>query len=253
MRRVENMTQLFDKLNDLKSVFSYGQKIIPIIQSLIDFMKETVPLLETINKSIADSTNKIPKAQDQINNVTNATELATTEILDIVDVISDDIQKIEATVTILEEKEKFKTDIRNKLRGHLAGNSEALQLLDEYEKENVVSVTISGLLESFQKIKNDAYNITLSLQVQDVTAQQLAAVNHLIESVQDKLASLINDLSDTEMKQTDDGSGIVAPEGATFDPNARYEKSGDGQKMVDSILNDQKSKQSQDDIDKLFS
>lgn len=252
MKRVENMTQLFDKLNDLKSVFSYGQKIIPIIQSLIDFMKETVPLLETINKSIADSTNKIPKAQDQINNVTSAHELATTEILDIVDIISDDILSIENRVKEIGEAENRKSEIRSRLRNHLAGDEEGLALLEEYEKESFINDNIDELVKSFQKIKDDAYNITLSLQVQDVTAQQLAAVNHLIESVQDKLASLILDLSDADLKEIQE-EGMIAPEGATFDPNARYNKDGEGQKMVDTILNDQKAKQSQDDIDKLFS
>lgn len=250
MKRVENMTQLFDKLNDLKSVFSYGQKIIPIIQSLIDFMKETVPLLETINKSIAESTSKIPRAQDQINNITNATEMATTEILDIVDIISDDIQKVENSVKEIDEKEKKRTEIRKKLRDLLNGNPEGLALLDEYEKDDFMSHTITDLLESFQKIKNDAYNITLSLQVQDVTAQQLAAVNHLIDSVQGKLASLINDLTDGDSVQ--DIEKVITPALGTFDPNANYEKSGQKQVEADSIIQESKNKQSQDDIDKLF-
>jgi chemotaxis regulatin CheY-phosphate phosphatase CheZ len=251
MKQVENMTQLFDKLNDLKSVFSYGQKIIPIIQSLIDFMKDTVPLLETINKSIADSTNKIPKAQDQINNVTNAHELATTEILDIVDIISDEVIKMENVAKEVAEKEKKKIEILGKLKDLLNGNNEAMQLLDEYDQYNDIESSVEKLLGSFNKIKDDAYNITISLQVQDVTAQQLAAVNHLIESVQDKLASLILDLTDAELQQNDDN--YVVPEGVAFDPNARYEKDHTNQETADSIINDQKSKQSQDDIDKLFS
>ena len=102
-----NMTQLFNKLNDLKAVFTYGQKIIPIIQNLVDFMKETIPLLETINNSIADSTSKIPKASHQINNVTHANEMATTEILDLVDVISNETSKIE-------ERFKKEDEIKNK-------------------------------------------------------------------------------------------------------------------------------------------
>jgi chemotaxis regulatin CheY-phosphate phosphatase CheZ len=252
MKQVENMTQLFDKLNDLKSVFSYGQKIIPIIQSLIDFMKDTVPLLETINKSIAESTNKIPKAQDQINNVTSAHELATTEILDIVDIISDDILKMENTVKEIAEKEKKKTEILVKLTEYLKDTPDALALLDEYDKYNNLEDVVEGLLTAFHKIKDDAYNITISLQVQDVTAQQLAAVNHLIESVQDKLASLILDLTDAELQEIKEDNYVV-PEGVAFNPNARYLKDHNNQQTVDTIMNDQKSKQSQDDIDKLFS
>ena len=95
MMSSENMSQLFAKLNDLKKVFTYGEKLIPVIQSLGEFMKETVPLLENINKSIAESTSKIPKASNQIQNVTSATEMATTEILDLVDVLNADLESIE--------------------------------------------------------------------------------------------------------------------------------------------------------------
>ena len=87
MKHVSNMTDLFERLNELKVVFRYSEKLIPIIQNLMDFMKETVPLLEDINSSLVESTSKIPKASDQINNISSATELATTEILDIVDIV----------------------------------------------------------------------------------------------------------------------------------------------------------------------
>ena len=49
MKHVSNMTELFDRLNELKVVFRYSEKLIPIIQNLMDFMKDTVPLLEDIN------------------------------------------------------------------------------------------------------------------------------------------------------------------------------------------------------------
>ena len=77
-----NMKEIFGKIDDLKSVFKIGERILPILQSLIDFMGEIIPLLENINTSISDSTNQMPKVSHQINNVTSATELATTEILD---------------------------------------------------------------------------------------------------------------------------------------------------------------------------
>lgn len=91
----KNMNQVFSKLSDLKYVFHFGEKLIPIIQSIIEFMRDVVPLLENINQSITDSTNDIPKASHQINNVTSATELATTEILDLVDSISGSLTNME--------------------------------------------------------------------------------------------------------------------------------------------------------------
>ena len=76
------------KLRELKALFSVGEKIIPSIQKLVDFINEMSPLLVHINNSIEESNSKIPKATDHIVDVTNATELATTEILDSVVVCS---------------------------------------------------------------------------------------------------------------------------------------------------------------------
>jgi len=252
MKQLKNMTDLFDRLNDLKIAFSYGEKYIPIIQSIIDFMKETVPLLENINSSISDTTNKIPKAKDQINNVSNATELATTEILDIVDSISLEVEKVESDVKAILAKEEEKKKIWIQIKDLLLKNSESENLIVKYEELDLVHLEIPKVLGVFNKTRNDVNNIALSLQVQDITSQQLAAVNHLIESVREKLASLIFHLNESEVKEADIAK-ISAPVGATFDPDAEYTKSKEKQDVADVLVNNNFTKTSQDEIDKLFS
>ena len=248
-----NMTQLFNKLNDLKSVFTYGQKIIPIIQNLVDFMKETIPLLENINNSIADSTSKIPKASHQISNVTHATELATTEILDLVDVISNETTKIETRLKSETEILNKSNELIDKLVAINSGNKEALDHLSELKALNDQMTTPPEVFESIDKIKSDAYNITISLQVQDITAQQLAAVNHLIESVQQKLSELIVEIQEAEIRDREPASlEIDAPTDAAFNPNARYKRNGDSQKIADELV-EVNNNASQAEIDKLFS
>lgn len=255
MKKVTNMTELFEKLNDLKAVFSYGQKIIPVLQSLIDFMRDTVPLLETVNNSIAESTRQIPKASHHITDVTSATELATTEILDIVDIISGEIDQLEANLNSEKEKIIKRKVIFAKLQSQLPDTEENKALVEEYLSYNA-SVEAHGVIaEILQNTKNNVFNITLSLQVQDITSQQLAAVNHLIENVQDKLASLINDLETNDFHNDDppetDDLRISAPQNSTFNPDAKYDKSTTSQDIADSIVKNTKT--SQDEIDKLFS
>ena len=101
-------------------------------------------------------------------------------------------------------------------------------------------------------MKNDANDITISLQVQDITAQQLATVNHLIDSVQEKLSSLISDFDKNHFVEPhDDSLGISV--NATFNPGARYSKSNIAQQEVDSIFKSNKVETaSQEEIDKLF-
>ena len=248
MIRTENMAQLFSKLNDLKKVFSYGEKLIPIIHSLGEFMKETVPLLENINRSIAESTSKIPKATNQIQSVTNATELATTEILDLVDSLNSDLTDIEKTMVDILAKETDKTDFLVSLIP-LLNKQDAEIFIKDFLNKNSSSEKLGQLLMQVGKMKNDSNSIALSLQVQDITSQQLATVNHLMESVQERLASLIQDFDNTKISDHDI---LNIPEGASFDPNARYSKSEVPQQEVDSIFSKEMQTASQAEIDKLF-
>mgnify|MGYP000308827752 FL=1 len=249
MMRSENLSQLFSKLDDLKKVFTYGEKLIPVIQSLGEFMKETVPLLENINRSIAESTSKIPKATNQIQNVTSATEMATTEILDLVDSLNDDLTDIEKTMVEVLAKETDKKDFLMSLIPMLKKENAELFIKDFLNK-NCSTEKLGVLLLQVGKMKNDSNSIALSLQVQDITSQQLATVNHLIESVQERLSSLIEDFDNTKIIEGQDNLNI--PEGASFDPNARYSKSLVPQQEVDSIFSKEMQTASQAEIDKLF-
>ncbi len=251
MSQESTMVKLFEKLDDLKSVFVYGQKIIPVIHSLLDFMKETVPLLENINQSIAESTNKIPKASHHIADVTNATELATTEILDLVDTISDGLQKIENEVNAVLETEKESITYIDEVIELVKDNSKAVEKLLVLKDKLDSKKVITNLIENISKIRDDAYNITISLQVQDITSQQLAAVNHLIESVQDKLSSLVSNLSEAELKEIQSHNPETF-ENVTFDPDAKYSKETAKQDMADTLVIE-KHNASQAEIDKLFS
>ena len=251
MMSPENMSQLFSKLDDLKKVFSYGERLIPVVHSLGEFMRDTVPLLANINRSIAESNSKIPKATNQIQNVTNATEMATTEILDLVDLLNTDLSGIEKSMLKILTMESDKNDFLTGLIPML-NRPDAESYINNFIKENSSAEELGELLLQVGKMKTDTESIAISLQVQDITTQQLAAVNHLIESVQERLASLIDDFSSTKMNVSKD-LDINIPEGVSFDPNARYTKSDASQQEADSIFNNEIQTASQEEIDKLFS
>ncbi len=250
-----NMSNIFEKLDDLKAVFRYGQKIIPILQSLIDFMRETVPLLENVNNSIADSTKQIPKASDSISDVTKSTELATTEILDIVDVISGSAMDIATKLKEIIENEEKKKAVYEKLSEMLRDNEEASALLEQFGGHDETLNTLKGFDPVLTEIQNNVFNITISLQVQDITSQQLASVNHLIGQVQSKLNSLVFDISNSDLKaeaaRIEDQNDEKMTQ--TFNADARYVKDNGIQQNVDSIVKEEKNKTTQDEIDKLFS
>ena len=249
----ENMKEIFGKIDDLKQVFKVGERILPILQSLIDFMGEVIPLLENINSSIADSTNQMPKVSNQINNVTSATELATTEILDLVDEISNELNDIDQAINKIMELNEAREQKYNELLKHVEGNEQAVKLLQEYKTISTYEDTYVVIRDVLAKISNDAFKITMSLQVQDITSQQLSAVNHLIEAVNSRLTGLVKDIDSSELKKDFSNMHWEENESTHFDGNASYIDREHKQGEVDQIISDQKQIASQEEIDKLFS
>jgi chemotaxis regulatin CheY-phosphate phosphatase CheZ len=236
MNEPKSLISVFDKLNDLKTLFRFGEKIVPIIQSLVEFMKEIIPLLENINTSIADSTNKMPIASNQINDVTNATELATTQILDLVDDISNALAAIEGALVIEKDKQKKVEELVDFVGAALPQTGEVKEKFDELVALARDRQTFENTIQLIEAIREDTYKITLALQVQDITAQQLAAVNHLISSVHNRLTLLVADIANSDLREELSGNGFDVPEGAHFDPNASYTKNQGRQEEVDALV-----------------
>ena len=245
MESAQNMQSILQRLGDLKSFFLFGQKIIPTFQKIIDFMQDTIPLLENVNNSIHESTNKIPKAAIQINSVTNATEIATTEILDIVDGMFTDLGTMNKRLVALKTNLESQKETVEKFAGPVNNSSDLLAALKHDEMKNDLEA-VSGMVD---KIQEGMTNITISLQVQDITAQQLSSVNHLMQSIQEKLASLLYDLSN---KNNKDVPEFMDSKNAAFNPDARYDKNHKTQELVDNLVNENSVKASQAEIDKLF-
>lgn len=249
MESQTNMEQIFQKLGDLKDFFTYGQKLIPILQKIIDFMQDTVPLLENVNKSIAESTSKMPKASHQINNVTSATEVATTEILDIVDGVVLDLGVITTQISSFQDKFDEQQYQLVKIAEKYPGDTDVKKLIVNEFDSKYFSDDAKDLSQLVSKINDGMMSITLSLQVQDITTQQLLSVNHLIQSIQQKLSSLLVDLGAKEINAIDERFH----KNLSFNPEARYERNHNSQVLADSLVEENRSAASQKEIDELFS
>ena len=240
---------LGSKLEELKGLFSVGEKLIPGIQSLVNFIKEMAPILVQINTSIEESNAKIPKATDHIVDVTNATEMATTEILDLIDIISATTAELSSSLSDISEKEMNGVKLLNQLKELVSDNSKAVELVDEISKNLTLTSQKKLIEEKLEKVQLDVASIAIALQVQDITTQQLSAVNHLILSVQKRLSSLMFELSEDKISHADNSDKIIVPTDKNFDMNASFIKKQTSQDAIDDLVN---SAASQDDIDALF-
>jgi chemotaxis regulatin CheY-phosphate phosphatase CheZ len=246
----KNLNDMLAKLREVESVFKFGEKMIPVVDGFVSFLSDFLPFAEQVSGSIEDTRSKIPEASSQLNKVTNATELAMTEVLDKIDEINDQLISINECMDDLIERKVLTSELVESLRKHLNGSEEASALLDKIAENVDTGLTLELVKNKIGEVTSSTDQITMSLQVQDITAQQIAAVNHLIISVQHKLTTLLN---------TVDSSGIGSDENIKmdklpdvhFDSKADYKPNGNQQSDVDSIIKNEKA--SQEEIDKLFS
>jgi chemotaxis regulatin CheY-phosphate phosphatase CheZ len=246
----KNLNQIVNKLEEIDSVFKFGEKMIPVIEGFVSFISDFIPFVEKVSGSIQDSRSKIPEASNQIDKVTNATELAMTEVLDKIDEINNKLENVTNCVDEIVEQREIAAQNVEDLRNILVGNIEAEEKLNKITEAIDIGLKLELMKNKIGEITANTDQITMSLQVQDITAQQLAAVNHLIISVQHKLGGLLTAVDSSGYDVANDLKMDKLP-GVHFDSNADYNPGSNQQVDVDSIINSEKA--SQEEIDKLFS
>jgi chemotaxis regulatin CheY-phosphate phosphatase CheZ len=187
-------------------------KDVGTVDNVIYALQKVIGLLDRIKKAIEESSGKIPTAAVQLHTVTQATENATVEILNVLDLVTQKITTAEASLEVLKP------------------------LIKTAEQE----AAYSSVAKVMSEVKDDATNVTLSLQVQDITAQKIAAANHLIESVRVEL------LHELQYFETANQKPIIEekPRSGAFDNDATYHKSEDQQKRIDQVVTEWREKQS---------
>jgi chemotaxis regulatin CheY-phosphate phosphatase CheZ len=189
-------------------------------ESVISALQKVITLLDRIKNAIEESSNKIPRVSVQLDTVTQATELATVEILDVLDIMGTKIHIIENGLKEFD---------------HAGINERQLLLL-------------TGMKQTLTELKDHTSNITIALQIQDITAQKINAANHLIESVRKELLNELN-YFETARKKTDNLRRQAAGEtGSTksFDMNASFMKAPEHQSKIDEVVSAWHEKKSTD-------
>jgi chemotaxis regulatin CheY-phosphate phosphatase CheZ len=253
--QIEKITQ---KVDEIKALFIFGTRVMPFLEDVFTFIKDIAPLIDQINSQLLESSKRMPKASTQLNKVTEATEMATQEIMDMVDGIIFNTTHIQSNFNKFKEYKEKQEELNRKfykkliiLEHKYPNDLEITALRELYDKieEHLPDLELfESTVTNMNEIKRLAGNIMISLQVQDITAQQIASVNYLIESVQDKIGTLLNQLDSDRLPEV---SEVHGGRRAAFDPNAVYTQAGSRQHIVDEVasgnLNEAPPAESQDD------
>ena len=234
----EDLNIIVRKVEELRALMVFTQRTIPFLDDVFEFIKDIVPLLDVLKASVETTSEKLPRASKQLDKITTATELASTEIMNIVEGMYPKADRMRA------EQESRKAAVAT-LRATVArlcalsagspGADEAHTLCAE------ATALLDGLVHSteavqeLESIQSDCTNIMIALQVQDITAQQIAAVNKLMQSVDEGLNRLLKHFvkgaaDHEESKYKHSRLDIV------FDMSAEYDGSGDRQRAADAVM-----------------
>ena len=179
-------------------------------ENVITALQKVITLLDRIKNSIEESSSKIPKASVQLDTVTEATELATVEILDVLELMGTKIHMVE----------------------------NGMKEFDQASLSERQLVMLTGMKQMLAELKENTSKIAIALQVQDITAQKINAANHLIESVRKELLSELNHFETAKNKADSvrrQAAG-VKDNAKAFDGNASYMKAPEHQLKIDEVV-----------------
>lgn len=177
-----------------------------IVEDFVSLLKETVPVLDKIKNSIEESTGKIPAASEHLSAVNKVTESATLYILKDVESMSagidstiSDLKKYQSSLSSDADMIKdFVDRISNcvdTFRG--AGLYHDLSLMNDFIQKLEETKSFEDIHNHLADIKKSTLNIAITLQMQDIAAQQINAVSSLIEFVRIQLMRVLNHFDST--------------------------------------------------------
>jgi chemotaxis regulatin CheY-phosphate phosphatase CheZ len=234
----EELNIIVRKVEELRALMVFTQRTIPFLEDVFAFVKDIVPLLDVLKSSVETTSEKLPHASKQLDKITTATELASTEIMNIVDAMYPKVDRMRA------EQELRKTTI--------AAVRTALQRLCELtegtpaEKEaHAICASVTAQMDALrptdvaeqelESIQADCTNIMIALQVQDITAQQIAAVNKLMQSVDEGLNRLLKHFSKSSA-EPQVGRYKHRRLDIVFDSSAEFDATGERQRAADAVI-----------------
>ncbi len=181
-------------------------KIKKEILELSASITEIVEGYKRLRNPLIESQQNVPIATRQLDKISEQTEAATQQMLDLVEQIT---QREQAVIDGL---------------GVIKANVTAGDMTE-------VVKTVDDLIEKANTTCNDAYTIMDALQFQDITSQQISHAMSLLEELDSKLSKVLTDLHGAQPAET-----TTKRKKRAFDPHAdMYEKKTE-QSDIDSLF-----------------
>jgi chemotaxis regulatin CheY-phosphate phosphatase CheZ len=216
----------------------YGQNTIPVLDEIATFVREISPAIEDLKAVVDVAMVNIPKAAGQLARVTQATEQASTDILNTLDRMVATLDEVISAVS----KGPVSTDMGAasvrmagivKTLVEKSGWDEDIVQLAEAWESHLRNLKMSGPANNLERLlkdlQSDCTEIMMALQVQDITQQHIGAVMGTIDAVAGALLKLTTGFfGSAEIQQL--------PNVLMLHPEPEIEGEAERKKMVESLL-----------------
>ncbi|MBI5464695.1 MAG: protein phosphatase CheZ, partial [Ignavibacteriales bacterium] len=209
------------------------------MRQLLDMLRSLMPVLDNIKNAVENSSSKIPKATEQLSTVTQATESATMEILNLLDDIGRRVEHVQSKLKEIKNDHEAKMASIGRLSWLLDNvTAEQKAQFPDFETDwktitdlTLHSTTLDELTAELGEIHSLSMNIAMALQVQDITSQQIESVRHQIESVRTQLSYVVGQYEGRDVVEEP-----LDPVKKAFDADAQYVKDESRQADADDII-----------------
>jgi len=201
------ISRLINSFNAIKAYFDTTKQYMPQIAKLVYFIEEIVPLLNIIHDDLHQSADMIPTATEKLDKVTSATEIAATEVMDIVD------------------------NVINRLNTMSISVDEVNKILEKSFDAKTIKQKTTTIQSEIDNSQEDLFLIMNALQFQDITTQQINTIASTIDTVHKRLEELLKGFEDGVKESSFDRT-------AAFDPNAEFDfsRSAKSQLVADNYI-----------------
>lgn len=238
--RKEELEEIVKRADQVAQALGGQPETREFVSHVLGFVKHILPMVGELQASIALTSEKLPTASRQLDKVTEANFLASTEILDTVDRILNQVVGLQQWVDAqLGDANVPRLDaLVRKITG---GQTDAgtVAELEEAWRAFLGGRATPGSVEEqsarCQQIQSDCTNIMIALQVQDITAQQIAGVNKLMQSVDDGLHDLLHQIHGDERDGRNNEYSHHHLD-IVHDATAEYTGGAERQEMADRLM-----------------
>ena len=235
---ISEFNSVLEKVTELKVFFDFGQKSVPAMEDVAAFMREIGPAVESLKAMMEVTSERIPRASEQLDRVNQTSEQASTDMLNTLDKmismleailnvepatalpesITETADKVSQWVSILVDKAGWDSDIR-----------ELFNLWDLHQQSLRSFTANTGLTDKLRSLKDDCTSIMMALQVQDITGQQIATVIGILQAIGDVLNNLSDHFSDVATARRENETEKPTPAPGSVG-------SEDTKRLVESLL-----------------